>query len=167
MSEHMRIGGTSIQYYFTCHRELWLYMNHIDPIQDDENIMIGRLINEKALQKRGKREVTIGDSKIDILQSGKTSKIIEVKKSSKLLGPTTRQLQYYIYLLSKQGIYVEGEISIPKERKRIPVTLKDEDIRVLENAISDIQRIARMENIPEYIKKPYCKGCAYREFCEV
>lgn len=163
----MRIGGTTIQYYFTCRRELWLYLNHIDPNQEDENVTVGKIINERSHKRKGTKEISIGNAKVDIVTGGRNPKLIEVKKSSKLLEPTIRQLQYYIYLLEKQNIFIDAEISIPKERKKLEITLDPEARRMLEQALKEIPEIATRESIPVYHHKPYCKGCAYREFCEV
>ena len=165
-NEYLRIGGVAIQYYFTCHRELWFYLNYIDALQTDDNLTIGRLIHERSHRKLGKKEIKIGNAVIDIIVDGGSPRIMEVKKSSKLLYPSTMQVKYYLWMLEKQGIRVKAEISVPKERKIFPVRLNDEDEAVLQLALKEIPEIGKYPRPPAYEKKPYCKGCAYREFCE-
>ncbi len=166
LQDSFRIGGVTIQYFFSCHRELWFYTNFIDPMQDDENIVVGRLIHERSYNQKGTKEVSVGDAKIDVYIGGKTPTILEVKKSSKLIEPVLWQLKFYLWQLKLQGKSIKGEVRIPKEKKVIPVLLTEDDIDELKAAILKIKKIARQSNPPPYEKKPYCKGCAYREICE-
>ncbi len=167
MVEHMRIGGLAIQYYFACKRELWLYLNFIDPDQEDVGIVAGRILHKKSYQNRGKKEIDLGMAKVDILQGGDYPRIIEVKKSSKLIEPAIWQLKFYLWMLKKQGTRISGEVRIPKENKILKIQLTQEDELVLQKAIDEIPKIAKMKKIPPFKHKPYCKGCAYRHFCEV
>jgi len=75
------------------------------------------------------------------------------------------QLLFYLYRLKQQGIKAKGELLIPKERKRIPVELTDENKRELENAIADIREILEMDKPPLLKRIPFCRNCAYNEFC--
>lgn len=96
--------------------------------------------------------------------------MVEVKKSSKLKEPARWQLKYYLYLLRKVGGVeaVGGVISYPKEGTREEIELTDEDVRTLEGgALKEIERIISLENPPPAEKKPYCRRCAYRDFCWV
>jgi len=56
------------------------------------------------------------------------------------------QLAYYLYRLKKEGIEAEGELLIPKEKKRERIQLDEALTRELERAISEIQRITEQES---------------------
>jgi len=75
------------------------------------------------------------------------------------------QLAYYLYRLKKEGIEAEGELLIPKEKKRERIQLDEALTRELERAISEIQRITEQERPPEAKKTRFCAKCAYAEFC--
>ncbi len=161
-----RITGVTIQYYYSCHREVWFYTHFFDPEQNTNDMKLGRMLHEKAYKGKGKRSISIGDSVVDLLQNGKTIIISEVVKSSKLIQPKIKQLQYYLWLLRKQGIHAKGLVRVPKERKKITVPYSEEIENEMPRIIQDILRIAGLPIPPEYSPKPYCKNCAYKEFCE-
>jgi len=93
--------------------------------------------------------------------------VIEVKKSSKLEEPARWQLKYYLYLLLKAGVRAKGLVSYPKEGTAEEVELTGEDVGVLEEAFKGIEKVISLESPPKAEKKPYCKRCAYRDFCWV
>ncbi len=161
-----RITGVTIQYYYSCHREVWFYTHFFDPEQDTNDMKLGRLLHDKSFQGKGKRAISIGDSVVDLVQKGDSLIISEIVKSSKLLKPKIKQLQYYLWLLKRQGIVAKGVIRVPKERKKISVSYSDEIENELIQAIESIIRIIDLTAPPEYSPKPYCRKCAYKEFCE-
>jgi CRISPR-associated exonuclease Cas4 len=65
------------------------------------------------------------------------------------------------------GLKMRGEIRIPKERKRILVFLDKENRDALMDALNDIKKIVNAEKPPEPIRIPYCRKCAYKDFCWV
>jgi len=60
-------------------------------------------------------------------RDGKKVIVGEVKKSSRFEHSATMQLAFYLYRLKQQGVEAEGELLIPKDRKRISVMLDEED----------------------------------------
>ncbi|ASI98605.1 CRISPR-associated protein Cas4 [Thermococcus celer] len=162
----MRVTGVMVQYYFTCPRELWFFSRSITFDFENEDMLIGRLIHEESFE-RGWKEVSLGGAKLDVVFQGEGVRVVEVKKSSKLKEPARWQLKYYLYLLRKVGVEAVGVISYPKEGTREEIELTDEDVRTLEGALKEIERIISLENPPPAEKKPYCRRCAYRDFCWV
>lgn len=77
------------------------------------------------------------------------------------------QLLFYLYQLKKEGIDAQGELLIPKEKKKVSVELTDELIEKLKTAIAEIREIISKEEPPLPKKIPFCRNCAYREFCWV
>jgi len=164
----MKIGGKHIQYAVACERELWFYIHGINVSEEDQNIAIGKQIDDEYY-RRLRRQVFIDESaKIDVIKrKGKEIMVLETKKSKKLLEPGKWQLLYYLYVLKKHGVEVEGYLAIPTERKRIRVVLTPEAEKRIEELIERIKRIAKMPSPPPPVRKPYCKGCAYKELCWV
>ncbi|ASJ09419.1 CRISPR-associated protein Cas4 [Thermococcus siculi] len=162
----MRITGVMIQYYFTCKRELWFFSRGLQFDFENEDMLIGRVIHQESYDREWK-EVMLGDVKLDVVVKRGGVEVVEVKKSSKLEKPARWQLKYYLYLLKKAGTDAKGVIAYPEEGRREEVVLSDEDIVVLEEAIKDIERVISLDVPPKAEKKPYCKKCAYRDFCWV
>lgn len=161
----MPVTGTHIWYYFICKREVWLMVHQIAPDQEDENVDLGRFINEHTY-RRNKQEITIGNIKVDRIRREDGQLIIgEVKKSSTFLESARYQLLYYLRTLKEMGIQAKGELLFPEEKKRETVILTDKEEKELDAAIADIRRIARIPVAPPPRKIGYCRRCAYREYC--
>jgi len=161
----VNVNGTLIWYYYVCKREVWLMGRKISPDEDDSNIELGRFIHENAYE-REKKEVSLGNIKIDIVKAKDGQIVIgEVKKSSKFLESAEMQLAYYLYQLWKIGINGKGELLFPKEKKKIQVELTDNKIKELKEAEKDILTIIYSNTPPAAKKIPFCKSCAYAELC--
>lgn len=154
-----RVTGTLVWYYFICKREVWLMGREITPDEDEELLKIGRAIHD-IYYRDMKKEVRLDGIRIDRIR-GRV--IYEIKTSSKYLEATKFQLLYYIYRLREEGVEVDGEILIPKEGKRIRVDKND--IQKLEAVIEEISKIVMEEKPPEPQRVPFCRKCAYRNFC--
>lgn len=162
----MRITGVMVQYYFTCKRELWFFSRGLNFDFENEDMLIGRLIHGESYERDWK-EVLLGDVKLDVVKRRGKLVVIEVKKSSKLEEPAKWQLKYYLYLLRNAGVKAEGIISYPREGRREKIALTEEDVETLEKALEGIERVISLESPPPAEKKPYCRRCAYRDFCWV
>lgn len=163
MGELQNINGTLIWYYYICPREVWLIGHSIEADQESDFLLLGRHIHE-IFYKRQKKEFMIDNTiKIDILPSKKV--IGEIKKSSKYLKSAKMQVAFYLYYLKQKGIYIEGELLIPEERKREKIKLTTDLEKELEETIIGIKKILKMNKPPQPQKIPYCKNCAYKEMC--
>jgi len=159
--------GTMVWYYFVCKREVWLSSRNLMPDEEAEPLDIGRAIHE-VHYKRFRKEISMEGIKIDMVRSESGSLIVnEVKTSSKYLKAAKFQLLYYLYRLKLRGIEATGVLLIPRERKRIRVILDEENEKELEEAIEDIKRIVQLERPPPPVRTPFCRKCAYNEFCWV
>ena len=160
-----RITGTLIWYYFICTREVWLMARQIAPDQDNPRLEMGRFISDTTY-KREKKQIHLENITIDLAKRDDNKFIVgEVKTSSKFRNSARMQLCYYLYVLREYGIDAEGELLFPKEKKKEKVSLTDEVIKELEDAMEDIRNIASEEIPPPPVKIGYCTNCAYREFC--
>lgn len=161
----MEVTGTHIWYYFICRREVWLIIHNIAADQEDENMDIGRFLNEHTYT-RNKKEVMIGNIKVDRIRHEDNELYVgEVKKSSRYLKSARFQLLYYLDTIRKLGIEAKGELLFPEERKKETVEWTPETGEELNRAIEDIRKIARLPTPPPPEKISFCRKCAYREYC--
>lgn len=163
----MEVTGTQLNYYFTCHRKLWLFSNGIQMEHNSELVAMGKLIHETSYSERSDRfqEVEIGPVKIDFYD--KRNKVIhEVKKSDKLEESHRWQVKYYIFLMEQAGIEgVTGLLEYPKLRHTEEVLLTDLDHKDLESIIIKIEKIITSDSCPPLVKLGICKNCSYYDFC--
>lgn len=158
------ISGTMYAYSYLCNRKLWLYSKDIVMEQENELVAIGNIIDEESY-KRDKKHLYLDDLVcIDIIRD---NVICEVKKSSSQKQMAIHQLKYYLHLLSKKGINVEGELLIPKENLKEKVKLLENDTENIENQLSKISEICSREIPPKVINQKLCKKCAYYELCYI
>ncbi len=137
----------------------------INPNQDDENIDLGRFIQEHTY-KRDKKEISLGNIKLDIVRQEKGQLVIgEVKKSSKYEQSARMQLAFYLNELKKAGIEAVGELMFPQEKKKVTVELTENLIAEIEKAKLAILEIAVADAPPPAKKINFCRNCAYAEFC--
>jgi CRISPR-associated exonuclease Cas4 len=68
--------------------------------------------------------------------------------------------------LKNKGIKVShGIIHYPKAKRIQRVDFEKKDEEIIENALNNIERVIHLSNPPPVIHKPYCKKCAYFEYC--
>jgi len=85
--------------------------HELNPNQEDSFLEIGRLIGENAY-KREKKEITVGNMKIDLIRKNNGETIIgEIKKSSRFENSARMQLAFYLYRLKQREIEAKGEHS--------------------------------------------------------
>jgi CRISPR-associated exonuclease Cas4 len=159
------ITGTLVWYYFVCKREVWLMSHGITPDEDFSSLEIGRAIHEIHYERMLK-EVSLEGIKLDLLKRGEMV-VCEVKTSSKFLQAAKFQLLYYLYRLGEMGLKMRGEIRIPREKRKMKVYLNEENRNALLKALKEIKEIVNSEKPPAPEKNPFCRRCAYREFCWV
>ncbi len=163
----MQVTGTLIQYYFFCHRQLWLHANDIKMEAGFDLVELGNLVQEESYNQRAEKyeQIEIGPVKIDFFDT--RNKIIhEVKKSSKFHETHIWQVKYYIYILEQNGIKgVTGILEYPKERKTEEVFLSQPDIERIEELKNEIILITHSKACPDILNKPKCKNCSYFDFC--
>lgn len=157
------LGGIHVQYYFVCHRKLWLYGKNLGFEEESEKVLDGKLLHEKAYKRSNQKELMINDDfKIDVLDG---EYVREVKLSSKMTKADRYQLLYYLYQLKKRGLIRKGLVSYTKEKKTEEIILTKEDENELEKIEVHIKKILNSPTPPKLIKKKYCRSCAYYDFC--
>ncbi len=166
MNSYHYITGNLINAYYICKRKLWFFAHQINPTSSYDNLLIGKLISETSY-KRGKKEISFGNIKIDMIKNENGMILVsEIKKSSKGLKAAEMQLLFYLLQLKKENIEAEGELLIPKERKKYKIQLTEEKEKELTESISQIKYIISKEKPPQISKqKRFCNKCAFFEFC--
>ncbi|MGA1824534.1 MAG: CRISPR-associated protein Cas4 [bacterium] len=96
-----QITGTEFNYYYICHRKLWLFSHHINMEQESDNVFLGKLIDENSYPREKKEILIDGIIKLDFIDE-KT--VHEVKKSKKMQEAHKGQVLYYIYYLRQKGV---------------------------------------------------------------
>lgn len=158
------VTGVMIYYYQVCKRKLWYFSNEIQMEQGNENVLIGKAIDEGSY-KRDDKHINIDNIiNIDFIRSKKV--LHEVKKSKKIEEASILQVKYYLYFLEKKGVFdIKGKIDYPLLKQNIDVELHDKDREDIKEILLDIKRIIEMGIPPGLEKKKICKSCAYCDLC--
>lgn len=160
-----KVSGIAVQYATICERELWFYLHGVDINRDNAHISTGTSVDNTYYE--GKKNDFVLDSMIspDMLEDGR---IVEIKPSSgKTDGPKMQLLYYLWYLDEFYNIQREGVLAYPTERKRENVKLTDKNKNKIEEIINRIYKVYNMKEPPEFVEKPICSSCAYKDFCQV
>lgn len=156
-------GGLAFSYSVLCERKFWLFENQIQFENTNENVKIGKEIEENYYLREHKN-IQIEGANIDFFKDGM---VYEVKKSSHSKEFAVLQIKYYLYLLSKKGMQnVSGVLKIPEERVTKKIELDDADILKIEEQLEKAKKILN-NPIPKVERKKICSKCAYYEFCFV
>lgn len=161
-----QISGTMFYYYFVCKRKLWFFSNGIQLEEDNEDVILGKLIDENSYSKELKHILIDNTVNIDFIKDWKI--LHEVKKQKSIEESGIWQLKYYLYFLKIRGINIEkGILDYPKLKKREEIFLSENDEKKIKEILSEIEKITVMEKPPKLEKLKICKKCAYFEYCYI
>lgn len=158
------ITGVMVYYYEVCKRKLWYFYNDISMEAGNENVQIGKAIDEESY-KRDEKHININNViNIDFIRS--RGVLHEVKKSKKIEEASILQVKYYLYYLKKYGVEnIKAKIDYPLLRQSIDVELDEKDVKKIEEILDDIRDIVNQKTPCELHKKRICKSCAYYDLC--
>ena len=160
------ISGMMFYYYFVCKRKLWFFANEIQMESENEDVIIGKLIDENSYSRELKHVLIDNTVNIDFIKEWKI--LHEVKKQKSVEEAGIWQLKYYIYFLRKRGINIEkGILDYPKLKKREEMFLTEEDEKRIEEILLEIREIINLKLPPKLEKLKICKKCAYFEYCYI
>jgi CRISPR-associated exonuclease Cas4 len=163
----MQVTGTLFNYYFVCHRKLWLFANGINMEHTSDLVFEGTVIHESSYAQRASRfkEIELPGIKIDFYDA-KQKVVHEIKKSRKEHESHIWQLKYYIYKLEQAGIDgAMGILEYPKERKTEEIYMSQLDKERIQEIEVEIQALLNTQPCPATINHSKCKKCAYHDFC--
>ncbi len=158
------ITGVMVYYYQVCLRKLWYFYHEIQMEQDNENVKIGKILDEETYQ-RDEKHINIDNViNVDFIRS--RGILHEVKKSRKIEEASVFQVKYYLHYLKQRGVEgITAKIDYPLLKKTIEIDLTDKDIERIEECLSEIKQIVEKNIPPELSKKNICKSCAYYDLC--
>lgn len=153
-----------VYYYEVCQRKLWYFYHGIQMEQDNENVKMGKVLDEETY-KRDEKHINIDNViNIDFIRS--RGILHEIKKSRKIEEAGILQVKYYLFYLKQRGIPdVKARIDYPLLKKSLDVELTDEDEKTIEVILDDIRKIVNSDIPPELKRKAICKSCAYYDLC--
>lgn len=155
-----------IYYNEICKRKLWYFFHEICLEGENENVQIGKFLDESTYN-REEKHINI-DNAINIDFIGNQDIVHEVKKSRKIEPASVWQVKYYLYYLRKRGVDgVTGKIDYPLLRQSITVRLENGDIELIESKLDDIEKVASSKLPPAKINSRICKSCAYYDLCYI
>lgn len=163
----MQITGTHFNYYFHCHRQLWLFANGINMENTSDLVYEGKLLHEISYPRRSEKykEIELDGIKIDYYDP-RNKVVHEIKKSDKHEEAHEWQVKYYLYVLEQNGIEgVKGLLEYPKLHKTDEVLLTTPDREAIREMMKNIEKIIQDEHCPERIPKTKCRNCSYYDFC--
>ncbi|MFT4144347.1 MAG: CRISPR-associated protein Cas4 [Mobilitalea sp.] len=161
----MKVNGTLINYYFHCKRQCWLHGNRVNLEDNSEEVKIGKALHEVRQEMYKETEISIENIKIDKL-SGEY--LTEIKKSDADINAATWQVLLYLKILKDKGIDKKGKLEFiekNKSKNTIYVELDEKKMIELNQVSDDIEELLQQKDVPEVIKLPKCKKCAYYEYC--
>ncbi|WP_099469955.1 CRISPR-associated protein Cas4 [Konateibacter massiliensis] len=160
-----QITGVMVYYYAVCKRKLWYFYHEVTMEHDNENVQIGKIIDEGTYLRDDKHINIDNVINIDFIRSKKV--LHEIKKSNKIEEASILQVKYYLDYLKQRGVEVTAKIDYPLLKKTIEVVLNDDDIVELEAVLLEIQNVVSHECPPTINKKSICKKCAYHDLCYI
>jgi len=133
---------------------------------DNENVMIGKILDETTY-KREDKHINIDDViNIDYIKD--KGILHEVKKSKKIEEAGIMQVKYYLYYLKQKGVEgVKGKVDYPLLKQSINIELTEEDEKYIEDLLIHLKDIVRKPLPPILEKRAICKKCAYFELCYI
>ena len=137
-----RITGVMIYYYFVCKRKLWYFCHEIRMEAENEDVILGKILDESSYSKNEKHINIDNIINIDFISEHK--ELHEVKKSKAVEDAGIWQVKYYLYYLKKRNVDgLHGVIDYPLLKKNVDVELSDEDCKKLDDIIKEIIKIGR------------------------
>jgi len=163
----MQITGTHFNYFFHCHRQLWLFATGINMESNSDLVYEGKLIHETSYERRSERykEIELDGIKIDYYDS-KNKVVHEIKKSDKHEEAHVWQVKYYLFVLEQNGVEsCTGVLEYPRLHKTDEVFLTQPDREAIAEMLLEIEKIISAENCPPNLPVSKCRNCSYFDFC--
>ena len=159
-----RITGVMVYYYFVCKRKLWYFCHDINMEMENEDVMLGKMLDEYSY-KRDEKHINI-DNVINIDFIKEHQELHEIKKSKSIEEASIWQVKYYLYYLEQRGVKgLKAKIDYPLIKKNVVVELGEDDINKLGDILNDIVSIKNSSVPPILSEQKICKKCAYYDLC--
>lgn len=162
--EANEVTGIMVYYYHVCKRKLWYFVHGIRMEDDNQNVKLGKLLDETSYIRDNKHIMIDGIINLDFIKGNNV--IHEVKKSKSIEEAGIMQVKYYLYYLYNKGLPdMKAKIDYPLLKQSISIELNDDDFKMMEDVVAHIIEIANSDEVPELIKDNICRKCAYHDIC--
>ncbi len=159
-----RITGVMVYYYFVCKRKLWYFCHGLNMEGEHENVLLGKILDERSYQRDDKHINIDNIINIDFIREHR--ELHEVKKSRAIEEAGIWQVKYYLYYLKERGVNdLKARIDYPLLKQTLAVELANKDEEELEIVLNDILEIRNREIPPRFETVKMCKNCAYHDLC--
>ena len=159
-----RITGVMIYYYFVCRRKLWYFCHEINMESENEDVQIGKLLDESSYERSEKHIQINGEINIDFIKDHQ--ELHEIKKSKSIEQAGIWQVKYYLYYLKEHGVKgLKAKIDYPLLKQNVIVELSEDDEIKIKNVIQKIISIKKQEKPPMMKRTKLCSKCAYCDLC--
>lgn len=161
-----KVTGMMMNYYFVCKKKLWYHSRNINPESENENVQLGKILDENSF-KREKKHINIdGVMQVDFIKNNRI--LHEVKKSKAIEEASIWQLKLYLYYLKERKVEgMKGKIDYPLLRRSINIELTEEDEKEVNRLMGEIKEIIRSDKVPVEDRKKYCTKCSFYEICYI
>lgn len=162
--------GTQVNYYIVCHRKLWLFTHDIQMERENENVQLGKLLDQEAY-KREQKAIALDDRVVidwveTTVHADGSLLLHEVKKSRAVEAAHRLQMLYYLFYLRSKGVTARGQLDYPLLKKTEQVELTPGAEAELRAALAAMELIVGSDEAPPRLpKKTFCEKCAYFELC--
>lgn len=159
-----RITGIMVYYYFICKRKLWYFVHEINMENENEDVMLGKLLDENSYVRDNKHINIDNIINIDFIKEHK--ELHEIKKSRSIEEAGVWQVKYYLYYLKQRGVVgLKAKIDYPLLKKNLIVELSQEDEARLEEILQEIIIAKKQMTPPPFTSQKICSKCAYHDLC--
>lgn len=159
-----KVTGVMIYYYFVCKRKLWYFCHEIRMEAENEDVLLGKLLDESSYGKNEKHINIDNVINIDFIRDQK--ELHEVKKSRSMEEAGIWQIKYYLYYLQKRGVEnLKGKVDYPLLKEVRMIELTEEDCIRLEAILLDVAEIRGRSCPPSVEQQKICKRCSYFDLC--
>lgn len=159
-----RITGIMVYYYFICKRKLWYFVHEINMENENEDVMLGKLLDENSYMRDNKHINIDNVINIDFMKEHK--ELHEIKKSRSIEEAGVWQVKFYLYYLKQRGVVeLKAKIDYPLLKKNLVVELSEEDEAQLDEVIREITVLKKQIKPPQFTSQRICTKCAYHDLC--
>ncbi len=159
------VTATALTYLKICRRKLWLHAHGIKLENAHVNVKIGKHIQNTTFDRKEK-DIALGDVGVIDWAEFKHGILHETKKGKTPAAADELQVKYYMVWMRDHGIDIRGaRIHYPKQKRTKEIEWNNAFHHEVGDALTEARKIVAEDRPPPVVKLPYCKSCAFFEFC--
>jgi len=162
--ERLGLHGLHFQHVALCKRRAWMYLHRINFAQWYHRVELGMVRHETSYARDHSVQGLFGlaPDRIDWNQHI----VYENKGTGGAVEAADNQTAFYALMLSiTTGVRWLAITHILSSRRHRKVELDDRRLEKLWEALSELERLSAMENVPLAQRIPLCATCSVAGFC--